>query len=155
MQKLLDEYGESHTNSTNKAIHWICVPLIFWSIVALLYAIPNDFLVFYFGTSTFANWAVVALLFVIVYYCFLSIPLMLGMLLFSISCIKITQFVTLSLDIALWKFALIVFAGAWIGQFYGHKIEGKKPSFFKDLQFLLVGPAWLMHFVFKKLKIPY
>ena len=32
---------------------------------------------------------------------------------------------------------------AWIGQFIGHKIEGAKPSFFEDLQFLLIGPAWV------------
>jgi uncharacterized membrane protein YGL010W len=55
----------------------------------------------------------------------------------------------------LWAIALIVFVVAWIGQFWGHKVEGKKPSFFKDLQFLLIGPAWLMHFIFKKLGISY
>jgi len=55
----------------------------------------------------------------------------------------------------LWAVSLGIFALAWIGQFYGHKIEGKKPSFFKDLQFLLIGPAWLMHFVYKKMRIPY
>jgi len=48
-----------------------------------------------------------------------------------------------------------VFVAAWIGQFYGHKVEGKKPSFFKDLQFLLIGPAWLLHFIYKRLGIPY
>ena len=51
--------------------------------------------------------------------------------------------------------SLIVFVVAWIGQFVGHKIEGAKPSFFQDVQFLLVGPAWLMHFLFKKAGIPY
>ncbi len=43
--------------------------------------------------------------------------------------------------------SLAIFVIAWIGQFYGHKVEGKKPSFLKDLQFLLIGPAW----VFEKL----
>jgi uncharacterized membrane protein YGL010W len=55
----------------------------------------------------------------------------------------------------LWMVSIIIFAVAWIGQFYGHKVEGKKPSFFKDLQFLLIGPAWLMHFIYKRLGIPY
>ena len=44
---------------------------------------------------------------------------------------------------------------AWIVQFYGHKIEGKKPSFLKDIQFLMIGPAWLMHFIYKKIGIAY
>jgi uncharacterized membrane protein YGL010W len=50
---------------------------------------------------------------------------------------------------------LLIFILAWVGQFIGHKIEGMKPSFFQDLQFLLVGPMWLMHFVFKKLGLRY
>jgi uncharacterized membrane protein YGL010W len=55
----------------------------------------------------------------------------------------------------LWLACIVIFVLAWIGQFYGHKIEGKKPSFLKDLQFLLIGPAWLMHFIYKKIGIPY
>ena len=55
----------------------------------------------------------------------------------------------------LYQVCVTVFVIAWIGQFIGHKIEGKKPSFFKDLQFLLVGPMWLLHFVYRKLGISY
>jgi len=51
--------------------------------------------------------------------------------------------------------SLGIFVIAWIGQFIGHKIEGKKPSFLEDLQFLLIGPAWLLHFIYKKLGIVY
>ena len=54
-----------------------------------------------------------------------------------------------------WIVFLSVFVLSWIFQFIGHKIEGKKPSFLKDLQFLLVGPAWLLHFILKKLGIRY
>ena len=53
----------------------------------------------------------------------------------------------------LWQVCLLLFVLAWIGQFYGHKVEGKKPSFLKDLQFLLIGPAWLMNFIYKRLGI--
>jgi len=54
-----------------------------------------------------------------------------------------------------WQVCLGLFVLAWIGQFIGHKIEGKKPSFFKDVVFLLIGPAWLLHFIYKKLDIAY
>ena len=54
-----------------------------------------------------------------------------------------------------WRSALVVFVVAWIGQFIGHKIEGKKPSFLQDLQFLLIGPAWLLGFIYRKLGIRY
>jgi uncharacterized membrane protein YGL010W len=42
-----------------------------------------------------------------------------------------------------------------VGQFIGHKIEGKKPSFFKDILFLLIGPLWLLSFIYKKVGISY
>jgi uncharacterized membrane protein YGL010W len=60
-----------------------------------------------------------------------------------------------SLDVPLWASSLALFIAAWLGQFYGHRVEGKKPSFLKDLQFLLVGPAWLLHFIYKQLGIAY
>jgi uncharacterized membrane protein YGL010W len=156
IDKLLTEYGESHQNATNKTIHWICVPLIFWSVVALISAIPNGFLISIMGEgSQFANWAVVVLVLTLVYYISLSVSLSIGMLLFATACFAVIN-VLMRMNIApIWLIALIVFTLAWIGQFYGHKVEGKKPSFFKDLQFLLIGPAWLMHFIFKRLGIPY
>ena len=55
----------------------------------------------------------------------------------------------------LWQTCLIVFVLAWIGQFYGHKVEGQKPSFFEDLQYLMIGPAWLMSFIYGKFGIKY
>jgi len=60
-----------------------------------------------------------------------------------------------TIETPLWLVCLIVFVLAWVGQFYGHKVEGKKPSFLKDLQFLLIGPAWLLGFIYRKLGIPY
>ncbi len=152
---LLSEYGESHQNETNKAIHWICVPLIFFSVVGLVASIPSGVVQNFLGTNPYANWATVVLVLAIVYYVTLSIPLSLGMMLFSALCLFGVNYIV-QLNIApLWAVCLGIFVFAWIGQFYGHKVEGKKPSFFKDLQFLLIGPAWLMHFVYKKIGIPY
>ena len=152
---LLSEYGESHQNATNKTIHWICVPSIFFSVVALIASIPSGGLSSLLGNSVYANWAAVALVLVMVYYLSLSIPLSIGMLLFSLLCLYLVNVVVANVALPLWQVALIIFVVAWIGQFYGHKIEGKKPSFFKDLQFLMIGPAWLMHFIYKKIGIPY
>ena len=53
------------------------------------------------------------------------------------------------------RWASVLFVAAWVFQFAGHEVEGRKPSFFKDLQFLLIGPAWLMHFIYRRLGIPY
>lgn len=156
IDRLLSEYGESHQNKTNKAIHWICVPLIFFSIVALVASIPGNPLrsVLPEG-SAFDNWATIVLVFVAIYYFSLSPALALAMILFAVLCLSAAHLLARLNFAPLWVMAIVIFVVAWIGQFYGHKVEGKKPSFFKDVQFLLIGPAWLMHFIYKKLGIPY
>lgn len=145
IQDWFDEYSESHQNKTNKLIHWICVPSIFFSIVCLLSLVP---------VAGVLNLAGLLMIFATVFYARLSPKLAAGILLFYIICfiaaIQLSQ-----LPIALWKIAISIFVIAWIGQFYGHKIEGKKPSFLKDLQFLLIGPAWLLGFIYKRFGIKY
>lgn len=156
IDQLLSEYGESHQNSTNKAIHWICVPLIFFSVVALIGSIPSGMVERVLGEGNYyANWATVVLVIVMIYYATLSIPLSIGMLLFAVLCLFVSKTIVQLNFAPLWAVALVIFVVAWIGQFYGHKIEGKKPSFLKDVQFLLIGPAWLMHFLYKRIGIPY
>ena len=75
------------------------------------------------------------------------------MIIFSLIALYGTQL--LSQVTELWKVSLIIFIIAWIGQFIGHKIEGKKPSFFQDIQFLLIGPAWLIGFIYRRFNIKY
>jgi len=77
------------------------------------------------------------------------------MLLFIAVCLYVSNALYNNPYLPLWAIAVIVFALAWVGQFYGHKVEGKKPSFLKDIQFLLIGPAWLMHFIYRRLGITY
>ena len=156
IDQLLEEYGESHQNATNKAIHWVCVPLIFFSVIGLIASIPPgpiQELLSQGNPNPYANWATVVFVIAIAYYFSISFPLAIGMAFFGCFCLMLVRILgTLG---PLWMISLGIFIVAWIGQFYGHKIEGKKPSFFKDLQFLLIGPAWLMHFIYKKLGIPY
>lgn len=156
IDELLAEYGESHQNHTNKMIHWICVPAIFFSIVGLIASIPSGVVQRFLGEENpYANWAGVVLVLVTIYYVTLSIPLTIGMALFGVICMFLANAIAQAAILPLWGVSLIIFTLAWIGQFYGHKVEGKKPSFFKDVQFLLIGPAWLMHFIYKRLGIPY
>lgn len=156
IESLLEEYGESHQNPTNKLVHWVCVPSIFFSIVGLIFSIPPGFLADTLPfMGQFANWATIALLIVLIYYLSLSVPLTLGMALFSVICLALANFLQIEFPGKLALICLGVFVIAWIGQFYGHKVEGKKPSFFKDLQFLLIGPAWLMSFIYKRIGIAY
>ena len=154
---LLNEYGESHQNPQNKLIHWFCVPLIFFSTVGLAWSIPAGPLggLLPAPAGPYLNWATLLLAGTIVWYLRMSVSLALGMVGVSVAMVAATEFVVASVTMPLWQFCAAVFVLAWIGQFIGHKIEGKKPSFIKDLQFLLVGPMWLLHFVYKKAGIGY
>ncbi len=153
IDSLLDQYGESHQNGTNKLIHWVCVPAIMFSLMGLLYAIP-----FPVDRSLFTNWAAVAFALALVYYVRLSLPMFFGFLVIGGLLVYGNDAIYRAVGQDAGQLALIsiiIFVVAWIGQFIGHKIEGKKPSFLKDVQFLLVGPAWLLHFIYKKVGIAY
>jgi uncharacterized membrane protein YGL010W len=149
---LLAEYGESHQNPTNKAIHWIAVPVIAWSVIAILWVLPTPR---FFPGAPYLNWATITCVLAILYYLTLSVPLAIGMAAFSALAIVIIRLIESNVAIGLEWIAGMLFVSAWVFQFAGHEVEGKKPSFFKDLQFLLIGPAWLMHFLFRRLGIPY
>lgn len=147
----LSEYGESHQNAVNKFIHWICVPSIVLSVIGLLWSIPFPAAL---TVSPWLNWATVVMGLACVYYLVTSISLALGMIpIFAFLAWIVGQLDRLSTP--LWQISIGIFVVAWIGQFIGHKIEGKKPSFFKDVQFLLIGPMWLLAFVYRRLGIPY
>lgn len=148
----LGEYGESHRNETNKTIHWICVPAIFLSITGLFYAIKLPVQL----TQTLQlNMAMILIALVTAYYFSLSKTIWIGMLLFGALCLAICYWIETYTAASLWLVCIIIFVLAWVGQFYGHKVEGKKPSFLKDIQFLMIGPMWLMSFIYKKLGISY
>jgi uncharacterized membrane protein YGL010W len=149
IEALLTEYGESHQNAVNKAIHWLAVPVIVWTVVALLWSIPVPFQAALFGLPL--NWAVLALLLAQLYYFRLSWTLAIGFFLYNLAMIALTTAIEAASPWPLWLVAVIVFVAAWILQFIGHAIEGKRPSFFKDVQFLMIGPAWLLSFIYRSI----
>src|SRR5690606_5279824 len=136
---LLARYAESHRHPQNEVIHCICIPAIVFSLLGLLWALHPAAALVVFAAS-------------LVYYLTLSVPFAFGMMLMTVPMLYI-----------LWKLppdrgfmvSLVVFVGAWIGQFIGHKIEGEKPSFFEDLRFLLIGPLFVLGFLYRRLGISY
>jgi uncharacterized membrane protein YGL010W len=143
------EYGESHQDDTNELIHWICVPLIFFCVLGFVSAIPVP--IAWLEAVPWFNWALVAMIAAYGFYLRLSPRLSAGLLFFMSLCYAGIVALELFAPWPVWKICGVVFVLAWIGQFIGHQIEGKKPSFLKDIVFLLIGPAWLMSMVYKKL----
>ena len=127
LQNWLDEYSLSHQNTTNKRIHSICVPAITFSILGILYSINL--------------WLTLILISIsLCFYFSLSLTYALIMLIVSLVMLGIITLIPNILIVS-----IIIFVIGWILQFYGHHLEGKKPSFFKDTQFLLIGPLWVIH----------
>ncbi|HAT30671.1 MAG TPA: hypothetical protein DCW29_07390 [Janthinobacterium sp.] len=136
---LLARYGESHLNPVNEVIHFVCVPVIVFTLLGLAWAIHP--LV-----------AVALSLLALGYYFTLSKPFAVGMLLMSLAMLGLLFALPPATILPL---SLAIFVLAWIGQFIGHKIEGKKPSFFDDLRFLLIGPLFVLSFLYRRLKLDY
>lgn len=155
---LFDKYAESHQNHSNEVIHWICVPLIVFSLLGLVWAIPFPHLEFLGKYNGFINWASFLIAFSIYYYYRLS-PVMsylMLLLIFAMSYLIVQlERVEAAGGPSLWLVCLVIFVLAWVGQFIGHKIEGKKPSFLQDVKFLLIGPIWLLHFICNKIGLRY
>ena len=122
----LDEYSESHQDKTNKAIHWVCVPAILFSIIGIL--------------AHFSA-LLTALILVLTFVFYARLDLVLAVAMAALLAVMAWLIFILPVGVG---FYIAIFVLAWIGQFYGHKVEGKKPSFLKDLQFLLIGPVWCM-----------
>jgi uncharacterized membrane protein YGL010W len=136
IDQLLAHYGESHRNPANEIIHFVAIPLIMLSLLGLLFA-AHPYVAYVFLAAS------------MVYYARLSVVFLAGMTVWTL--------VTLGLVFAMGTHVLAIsvalFVGAWIAQFIGHKIEGKKPSFFEDIQYLWVGPLFVMSKLYQKLGI--
>ncbi len=143
------EYGESHQNHANELIHWICVPVIFACVLGFIWSIPVPET--WADAAPWFNWTLVAIGLATFFYVWLSPALSAGMLFFMALCYSVLVLLDLSAPWPVWQISAVAFVLAWIGQFIGHKIEGKKPSFLKDVIFLLIGPAWLLSFIYKKI----
>jgi uncharacterized membrane protein YGL010W len=147
---LLDEYGESHRHPLNKVIHCICIPVIAWTVMAILWALPMPSFV---PQIQLINWATMLAVFATFYYMVLSVQLAVAMMAFIVASFWLISIYQASFTLPIWKFALGVLAVAWIFRLIGYAVEGKRPSFFKDLKFLLLGPAWVLDHILGRKRI--
>ncbi|MCB1560674.1 MAG: DUF962 domain-containing protein [Xanthomonadales bacterium] len=151
VDRFLGNYAEDHRNPTNRLIHWICVPAILWTVIALLWVIPVPP-----ALGRPGLWAALAAVLAMSWYLRLSIKLGLAMLVAFVLLFAFTWWLhgEVGSSTLMWS-AIAVFVVAWIAQFIGHHIEGARPSFLTDLVYLLVGPLWLMSKFVRRLGISY
>ena len=142
-------YSDDHRDHANQLIHVVCVPAILWSAIAMLWTIPSPSPMFRDGV-----FAGIAMLAAALFYYRHSRRLGLGMALVFVVLALLTRALYALLGAhGLLMLAIGVFVVAWIGQFIGHKLEGRKPSFLTDLTYLLIGPAWVLAKVYRRFGI--
>jgi uncharacterized membrane protein YGL010W len=134
VDQLLAHYGESHRNPRNEAIHYVAIPLILLSLVGLLYA-AHPWIAYVFLAAS------------MVYYARLSWVFLVSMAVVSAAALLLV----FAMGERVVAICTAIFVAAWIAQFIGHKIEGRKPSFLTDLTYLLIGPAWVVAKGYRKL----
>ena len=133
---LLAHYAESHRDPRNEAIHCVAIPLIMLSLIGLLHAL-HPWVAYAFVAAS------------LVYYARLSAVFLLTMVVLTVVGLLLVRAMG---DLVL-PISATIFVVAWIGQFVGHKLEGRKPSFFEDVQYLWVGPLFVLALLFRKLGI--
>ena len=151
VDRFLGNYAEDHRHPTNRLIHWICVPAILWTVIALLWVVPVPV-----ALGRPGLWAALAAVLAMSWYLRLSIRLGLAMLAAFVLLFAFTWWLheRIGSELMMWS-AITVFVVAWIAQFIGHHVEGARPSFLTDLVYLLVGPLWLMSKFVRRLGISY
>lgn len=137
LESYINEYSESHQHPTNRWIHKICVPAILFSILGIVKAFPVPA-----SWPLWLDWSTFIILLALLYYAaFKNIRVIGAVLVLIVPMMIILELLRPRFFIL----SVVIFIVAWIGQFIGHRIEGKKPSFFNDLFFLLIGPIWTMN----------
>lgn len=154
LDQFLRDYGESHRNPLNQWVHIVCVPAILMSTLGLLWLVPvGQWLGLGGAVAEWVNGATILAVLSAVVYARLSMGVLLLMAgWFAVSALAIQALLAAGWPLG-WT-SLAVFVVAWAFQVYGHKVEGKKPSFVEDLVFLLIGPIFVSIEFAAKLGLP-
>lgn len=150
VDRFFDAYSADHRDATNQLLHVLCVPAIVWSLLALVYCIPLGE-----GAPTGPLAAVLAVV-AVAFWCWLSLPLGLGAgVAMALSYWSVAALHAVLGSGGLAVVGAVVFVVAWVGQFIGHHIEGRRPSFFTDLVYLMIGPVWVLAKAYRKVALAY
>jgi len=139
----LDDYAAYHRNPRNKLTHYVGIPLIVLSLIALLRRVELDVAL----GPVVLNAALILLVAVLIFY--LALNLFSGFAMALVFAVMYAAAPHIGVPLA-WA----LFVGGWILQFIGHHFEGKSPAFFRNAVHLLIGPVWILNDLLLKLRLP-
>jgi uncharacterized membrane protein YGL010W len=139
-RQFLDEYRRTHGNPTNALVHTICVPVILFASFGVLWTLPIGL---WLGLPGWVNGATIASALALIFYASLSVRSGAIMAIALLACAGGTRALAAA-GIPLVWFCAAIWVAAWLGQFWGHHVEGAKPAFLDDVVFLLIGPLFIL-----------
>jgi len=147
------EHTLVHTGNDRDYIHWICVPLLFLSVLGLLWSIPVPATIAAFLPGF--RWSLPAIAVALIYYARVSLPLTIGLLGFILLTLVVISQVALRAPWPVWQVCVVLFVVGWIGELVGRVLDRRVPSLGRDLVFIVIGPAWLMSKLYRRLGLRY
>ena len=118
---------------------------VFWNM-----PIPDAF----FEISPLLNWGTAFLMSAAVYYFIISVSLAIGMLPFVLGVAGIHTWLEQS-DFSPLRVSLGLLAAGIIGLFMGHRNKSSLRPVLQDIQLMMIGPAWLLSVLYRRIGIPF
>lgn len=148
----LQRFEETHQDLANPVIYWVAVLVVVLGTVGLLWAlpVPGEF----FEISPLLNWGTAFLMAAAVYYFIISVSLAIGMLPFVIGVAGVHLWLAVS-GYSLFPVSLCLFGAGIIGLWIGHRSEHGVRTVLHDLQFIMIGPAWALSVLYRRIGIPF
>lgn len=148
----LERYGEIHENLTYPAVYWTAVPLVVTGMVGFLWSLPVP--TQFYEISPLLNWGSAFLMVSAVYYFVISLSLAIGLLPFVIGVGSIQLWLADS-DFTPLRVSSGLLVGGLIGLWLGHRNERGIRATLEDLQTIMIGPAWLLSVIYRRIGIPF
>ena len=148
----LSHFEDTHRDLRNPVVYWAAVPVVVVGTVGLLWSlpVPDEF----FEISPLLNWGTAFLMAAAVYYFIISVSLAIGMLPFVIGVAGIQMWLTAS-GYPLFRLSLGLLVAGIIGLWFGHRNQNGLRAVLDDLQFMMIGPAWLLSVLYRRIGIPF
>ena len=148
----LKHYEDTHQDLTYPVIYWAAVPMVVVGTVGVFWnmPIPDAF----FEISPLLNWGTAFLMSAAVYYFIISVSLAIGMLPFVLGVAGIHTWLEQS-DFSPLRVSIGLLAAGIIGLFMGHRNKSSLRPVLQDIQLMMIGPAWLLSVLYRRIGIPF
>jgi hypothetical protein len=147
----LEAYGRGPARLDAGLLIWVCVPLSVFGLTGLLWSLPVPEI---FSDAAVLNWGTIFLMATVVYYFIVSINLAFGALPFIVLDVAVVSWLD-NLEPSLWPVSAAMLLSAAAVQLVAERLRGRSISLIRDLQYLMLGPLWLLAAVYRRLGIPY